>query len=262
MKKIPKSHFGNQGKGRKWFVVRQGFDLHDFSMPIQIHHFTSPFVSFSICVHPCRLWNVKPPPFLRKGSLLDRRRKKQLRKCCSASSEDDQRLLKPFQKHSERNIISEESPEWIEDAEASFEEFPRGIRSLESATTETTDLLRMETGEGVASSVALSSQTDLSKMSSFGDKAYHTLSTKNPKQRKQLNENPPSIKTKTENEAPEKLQLVFVSAEVAPFSKTGGLGDVIGSLPFVLAQRGHRVMVISPRFYFLLTITLYEALDT
>ncbi|KAM5557598.1 soluble starch synthase 1, chloroplastic/amyloplastic [Rosa sericea] len=42
--------------------------------------------------------------------------------------------------------------------------------------------------------------------------------------------------------------IVFVTAEAAPYSKTGGLGDVCGSLPVVLAGRGHRVMVVSPRY--------------
>ncbi|KAI4340924.1 hypothetical protein MLD38_025715 [Melastoma candidum] len=42
--------------------------------------------------------------------------------------------------------------------------------------------------------------------------------------------------------------IVFVTAEAAPYSKTGGLGDVCGSLPIVLAARGHRVMVFSPRY--------------
>ncbi|KAF3789416.1 Granule-bound starch synthase 1 [Nymphaea thermarum] len=44
------------------------------------------------------------------------------------------------------------------------------------------------------------------------------------------------------------MSLVFVSAEVAPWSKTGGLGDVLGGLPPAMAARGHRVMTISPRY--------------
>ncbi|CAN1250784.1 Starch synthase 1, chloroplastic/amyloplastic [Linum perenne] len=42
--------------------------------------------------------------------------------------------------------------------------------------------------------------------------------------------------------------IVFVSSEAAPYSKTGGLGDVCGSLPIALAARGHRVMVVTPRY--------------
>lgn len=42
--------------------------------------------------------------------------------------------------------------------------------------------------------------------------------------------------------------IVCVTAEAAPYSKTGGLGDVCGSLPVALAARGHRVMVVSPRY--------------
>eukprot|EP00257_Ricinus_communis_P015332 XP_015573219.1 soluble starch synthase 1, chloroplastic/amyloplastic [Ricinus communis] len=45
-----------------------------------------------------------------------------------------------------------------------------------------------------------------------------------------------------------KHNIVFVTAEAAPYSKTGGLGDVCGSLPIALADRGHRVMVVSPRY--------------
>ena len=48
-------------------------------------------------------------------------------------------------------------------------------------------------------------------------------------------------------QAEQLLDIVFVSSEVAPWSKTGGLGDVVGSLPIALAARGHRVMVVAPR---------------
>ena len=45
-----------------------------------------------------------------------------------------------------------------------------------------------------------------------------------------------------------RLSLVFAVSEVAPWSKTGGLGDVAGALPPALARRGHRVMVVAPRY--------------
>ena len=42
--------------------------------------------------------------------------------------------------------------------------------------------------------------------------------------------------------------VLFASSEVAPFSKTGGLGDVAAALPKALAQQGHHVSVLTP-FY-------------
>lgn len=42
--------------------------------------------------------------------------------------------------------------------------------------------------------------------------------------------------------------ILFVGTEVAPWSKTGGLGDVLGGLPPALAANGHRVMTIAPRY--------------
>jgi len=45
-----------------------------------------------------------------------------------------------------------------------------------------------------------------------------------------------------------KYQIVFVTSEVAPFSKTGGLGEAMDGLPIALAALGHRCMVISPRY--------------
>ncbi len=40
----------------------------------------------------------------------------------------------------------------------------------------------------------------------------------------------------------------MVGAEASPFVKTGGLGDVLGSLPAALAQRGDEVAVALPRY--------------
>jgi granule-bound starch synthase len=45
-----------------------------------------------------------------------------------------------------------------------------------------------------------------------------------------------------------KYQIVFVSAELAPYSKTGGLGEAMEGLSIALAGLGHRVMVITPRY--------------
>jgi starch synthase len=44
------------------------------------------------------------------------------------------------------------------------------------------------------------------------------------------------------------MEILFVASEVAPWSKTGGLGDVSGALPRALASRGHRVAVVTPRY--------------
>ncbi len=43
-----------------------------------------------------------------------------------------------------------------------------------------------------------------------------------------------------------KYNIFFVSPEVSPFSKTGGLADVAGSLPKALSKLGHRVTVVTP----------------
>ncbi|MFH0952290.1 MAG: glycogen synthase [Patescibacteria group bacterium] len=48
-----------------------------------------------------------------------------------------------------------------------------------------------------------------------------------------------------------KLNIVSVAAEVAPFSKTGGLGDVARALPMALEALGHKVSVITPYYTFI-----------
>jgi starch synthase len=44
------------------------------------------------------------------------------------------------------------------------------------------------------------------------------------------------------------VRIVIVASEGVPFSKTGGLADVVGALPQALAANGHEVAVILPRY--------------
>ncbi len=43
-------------------------------------------------------------------------------------------------------------------------------------------------------------------------------------------------------------RVVFVASEGVPFSKTGGMADVVGALPKALAAKRHSVTVILPRY--------------
>ena len=45
-----------------------------------------------------------------------------------------------------------------------------------------------------------------------------------------------------------KLKVLFASSEAVPFAKTGGLGDVAGSLPRALKHAGARAAVIMPKY--------------
>ena len=44
------------------------------------------------------------------------------------------------------------------------------------------------------------------------------------------------------------MRIVFVASEGVPFSKTGGLADVVGALPKALAKPGHKLEVVLPRY--------------
>ncbi len=44
------------------------------------------------------------------------------------------------------------------------------------------------------------------------------------------------------------MRILFVSSEVAPYSKTGGLADVSSALPAALKKRGHDTLVVTPRY--------------
>ncbi|HNX50943.1 MAG TPA: glycogen/starch synthase, partial [Thermoanaerobaculaceae bacterium] len=42
------------------------------------------------------------------------------------------------------------------------------------------------------------------------------------------------------------MRIAHIASEVVPFSKTGGLADVVGALPPALAELGHVVTVVAP----------------
>ncbi len=44
------------------------------------------------------------------------------------------------------------------------------------------------------------------------------------------------------------MKILHIASEVTPFSKTGGLADVVGSLPLALQRLGHEVRIITPYY--------------
>src|SRR5437660_12454068 len=44
------------------------------------------------------------------------------------------------------------------------------------------------------------------------------------------------------------MKILFVASEGLPFSKTGGLADVVEALPKALVTMGHEVSVVLPRY--------------
>ena len=47
---------------------------------------------------------------------------------------------------------------------------------------------------------------------------------------------------------PKKLKILFVTSEVVPFVKTGGLADVSSALPQKLLELGHEVRIVLPKY--------------
>lgn len=93
-------------------------------------------------------------------------------------------------------------------------------------------------------SVAMSGISSSSRNATLGSKLVSPISLSRPAKRAVSRQFIKQISAA----AGEPMNIVFVSAEVSPWSKTGGLGDVVGSLPIELAKRGHKVMSISPRY--------------
>lgn len=56
----------------------------------------------------------------------------------------------------------------------------------------------------------------------------------------------------------ELFRILFVSAEVSPFAKVGGLADVAGSLPKALRDQGHDITVIMPAYQMVLDDPRWE----
>ena len=44
------------------------------------------------------------------------------------------------------------------------------------------------------------------------------------------------------------MRIVFATSEANPYIKSGGLADVLGSLPKALVQKGHECIVVLPKY--------------
>lgn len=123
-----------------------------------------------------------------------------------------------------------------------------GSRDGSSAVKDEKESLLLGTerdGSGSVIGFQLTPQSEQKEMSSTADSeindSHENIATGREDESEDI-EGEENIKSKVTR------NIVFVTSEAAPYSKTGGLGDVCGSLPIALAARGHRVMVVSPRY--------------
>jgi len=57
------------------------------------------------------------------------------------------------------------------------------------------------------------------------------------------------------------LSIAHLASEMAPFAKVGGLGDVVAALAAEQVSRGHRVLIVLPRYRDAGCISVYELLE-
>src|SRR5580704_19160104 len=57
-----------------------------------------------------------------------------------------------------------------------------------------------------------------------------------------------TLKRSQESSKEKNVRILFVASEGLPFSKTGGLADVVEALPKALVAQGHEVAVVLPRY--------------
>src|SRR6202044_2305400 len=57
-----------------------------------------------------------------------------------------------------------------------------------------------------------------------------------------------TLKRSQESSKEKNMRILFIASEGLPFSKTGGLADVVEALPKALVAGGHEVAVVLPRY--------------
>ena len=133
---------------------------------------------------------------------------------------------------------------------AAAEKDPKVFIPLESVTTEVTRCEETEETtkekEPHVIELAPESQTEsaLVENNIVTEQKMSTMRSPTPTPTPTPSPPPPTIKINTMKGA----AIIFVTSEVAPWSKTGGLGDVCGALPKALAVKGNAVVVVSPYY--------------